>query len=176
MFKASQFTPTQHTTATEKARFANHFVRFCEADFPEQLFHRWFYSQLSNCFGHIAHFDHAGFYRQWFGSKERQLDFLRHTSLSFVLGQPDYGFSDVEKALIEWFSKSALLKRKEEQIASEFKKEAASQILTWFRYFPDMASFLADAVVRDYKQKHEEGPEPLVRAAEALVGQLEKQQ
>ena len=55
-FSASQFIPTKWSTAEDKARFGNTFLHFVESDFARSLFVEKFYSRLSNCFSHIAHY------------------------------------------------------------------------------------------------------------------------
>ncbi|MHA2046150.1 MAG: hypothetical protein ACW99G_15265 [Candidatus Thorarchaeota archaeon] len=101
-FNAEQFTPTQFDTAEQKAKFANHFVKFVESGFKREKFPKWFYTRLSMTFGHIAHYNLDGFYAQWFTTTERQMEFLNHTLNHPCYGQPEYTYSDVEKEIIEW--------------------------------------------------------------------------
>jgi hypothetical protein len=56
LFSAGEFTPTEFSTAQDKAAFGNHFFRFIEAEWKESIFTKGFYNRLSNCFGHIAHY------------------------------------------------------------------------------------------------------------------------
>ena len=121
IFTPEQFTPTQHSTAVDKANFANHFVRFVKADFPESLFPRWFYTHLSNTFGHIAHYDQAGFYCTFFTTNEGKLDFLRITAGEAglyadggvggmgICDDPAFTYSDVERVLRAWIIKGGLV-------------------------------------------------------------------
>jgi len=97
LFTASQFTPTHWDTADEKARFANHLVRFVDTGCKWTLFHTWFYRRLSMCFGHIAHYNKAGFYATWF--TQHRGDFLEHLLQHRCYGDPTYTYSDVEQAL-----------------------------------------------------------------------------
>ena len=99
LFSPEQFTATKFTTAEQKAKFANHFVRFVDAGFPKTLFVKWFYNELRNCFGHIAHFDINGFYEEWFSSTQRKLDFIKNVLNHTSYGDPAHTFSDVEKEL-----------------------------------------------------------------------------
>ena len=101
-FTAEQFTPTQFDTAEDKAKFANHFVRFVESGFKETLFYKWFYTRLSMSFGHIAHYNKNGFYGVWFDTHEKRNAFLGHTLIYPCYGQPEYTYCDVEKVLIDW--------------------------------------------------------------------------
>jgi hypothetical protein len=109
MFTASQFTPTQWDTAEDKAKFANHFVRFVENGFKQTLFHKWFYKRLSMCFGHIAHFNQAGFYDVQFGSLVARRDFLAQCHHHPHYGDPAFTYSDVEKVLGAWVLTSGQL-------------------------------------------------------------------
>ena len=77
IFTANRFTPTPHSTADEKARFCDHFVRFVLGGFTRRLFKPAFYRRLSNIFAHIAHYDETGFYETWFSTPARQRRFVR---------------------------------------------------------------------------------------------------
>lgn len=101
-FAASQFTPTRFDTAEDKAKFANHFVRFVESGFKWTLFPKWFYTRLSMTFGHIAHFDQRGFYATFFSDLDGQLAFLKQTLRRGGFGSPAHTYSDVERALARW--------------------------------------------------------------------------
>jgi hypothetical protein len=102
VFTPEQFTPTKWDTVQDKAKFANHFVRFVESGFNRNLFYKWFYNRLSNTFGHIAHYNLDGFYATWFEDTDNQMRFFHKTLNHPCHGQPDYTYSDVEKVLIEW--------------------------------------------------------------------------
>ena len=55
-FLASDFTPTQFSTAAEKAEFGNALLHFTESEWGAALFTKSLYNRLSMCFGHIAHY------------------------------------------------------------------------------------------------------------------------
>ena len=99
LFSAEEFTPTQWSTAQDKATFGNHFFRFIESGWKQRLFTRSFYNRLSSCFGHIAHYDLHGFYGTWFAEDALRLGFLQHTLRFSCCGNPTYTFSDVERAI-----------------------------------------------------------------------------
>lgn len=101
-FTAAQFTPTKWDTAEDKAKFANHFVRFVEGGFKESVFPKWFYRRLSMTFGHIAHYNKAGFYDQWFSTADRRIEFIENVRRSSIYGDPAWTYSDVEKVLQGW--------------------------------------------------------------------------
>lgn len=105
-FTAADFTGTKYWSAEDKARFANHFRKFVERGFPRELFHRWFYSQLMNTFGHIAHYDENGFYATFFTTPADISMFFRYT-LEYGCYNPDH--RDVERAIQNWLVESGLI-------------------------------------------------------------------
>jgi hypothetical protein len=98
-FVASQFFPTEWSSAADKAAFGNTFLHFVESEWKQTLFTKGFYQRLSNCFGHIAHYDIHGFYGTWFTCDKDRLEFLRNASKWPCYGDPKFTFSDVEQAL-----------------------------------------------------------------------------
>lgn len=98
-FTADQFTTSVQYTGEEKAKFANHFVRFVRSDFKGTLFPKWFYTRLSMTFGHIAHYNLAGFYATFFETTQGKVEFLRQCAAYGCWGDPAYTYSDVGKAL-----------------------------------------------------------------------------
>lgn len=100
-FTASQFTTSKQYFGEDKdkARFANHFVRFVRSDFKRTLFPKWFYTRLSMTFGHIAHYNLEGFYTTFFETTEAKVQFLRECAAWHCWGDPAWTYSDVEKAL-----------------------------------------------------------------------------
>jgi hypothetical protein len=102
MFDPFQFTPTQWDSSADKAKFANHFIRFVESGFNWGLFPKWFYKRLSMTFGHIAHYNQQIFYDVWFRTPQIQAEFLSHAVNYNVVGDPTFTYSDVEKELKKW--------------------------------------------------------------------------
>jgi hypothetical protein len=98
-FVPSQFVPTKFSTAEDKATFANKLIRFLENDCPQSQFTKKLYQRLSNCFQHIAEYDDAGFYDTWFSSPVQKLAFLKNLLRFPCYGDPQWTFSDVERAL-----------------------------------------------------------------------------
>ena len=103
LFTPTMFTPTQWNTAEDKAKFANHFVRFVDSDFKPTLFQKWFYARLSNTFGHIAHYNQGGFFEEFFTNDRDKIRFLTQTVQFPCYGDPRFTFSDVEQALAAHF-------------------------------------------------------------------------
>jgi hypothetical protein len=62
-FLPSDFIATKFSTSADKAAFGNAFLHFIESDWKETLFTKVFYNQLSNTFGHIAHYVEAAIMR-----------------------------------------------------------------------------------------------------------------
>lgn len=101
-FKAEQFTPTKWESSAQKAKFANHMVKFIDSGFKRTIFPKWFYNRLSMCFGHIAHYNINGFYNVWFETKEDQQNFIYNILNWHCCGDPEYTYSDVEKSIQEY--------------------------------------------------------------------------
>ena len=98
-FLPTEFTATKFSTAADKAEFGNHFLRFIETEWAQALFTKDFYHRLSMCFGHIAHCDRGTFYETWFTRDQDRLRFLEKTLKWPCWGDPEYTFSDVERAI-----------------------------------------------------------------------------
>lgn len=98
-FTASQFTPTKWESAEQKAKFANHFIRFVKSGFQRSLFYKWFYRRLSNTFGHIAHYDQHGFFSTFFEDTESKIRFIEITLNHPCYGEAEWTYSDAERAL-----------------------------------------------------------------------------
>jgi hypothetical protein len=98
-FLPSEFTATKFSTAADKAEFGNTLLRFIETEWAPAHFTKSFYNRLSMCFGHIAHYNRAQFYEEWFSSLTAQVWFLKHTLRFPCYGDPEYTFSDVERAI-----------------------------------------------------------------------------
>src|SRR6185437_13168676 len=98
-FSPSQFIPTRWSTAEEKARFGNALLHLINSGFARNLFTDRLYGRVSNCFGHIAHYNSTGFYEEWFLSLTAQVRFLEHTLRFPCYGDPEFTFSDVESEI-----------------------------------------------------------------------------
>ena len=136
-FSATEFTATQFSTAADKAKFANHFIRFVESGFKDTLFPNWFYTRLSMTFGHIAHFNREGFYAVQCSTTHSRLAFLRQT-LDFprwMGGDPAHTFSDVERALAAWVHERQLVDYYAGKLAAEVEQaERAELARLTFKY------------------------------------------
>jgi hypothetical protein len=118
-FLPSDFTATKFSTAGDKAEFGNTFLRFIESEWASALFTKSFYNRLSMSFGHIAHYNRAQFYEEWFSSLADQVRFLKHTLRFPCYGDPEYTFSDVERAIQRELVNRNYLAQYELQLAEE---------------------------------------------------------
>jgi hypothetical protein len=108
-FTSTEFKATKWDSAEVKAEFANKLCKFIAADFKETLFTKALYSRLSNTFGHIAHYDLRGFYGTFFLDLSAKVEFLEQTLQWPCWGDPEYTYSDVERAVQVRLRKSELL-------------------------------------------------------------------
>jgi hypothetical protein len=118
-FLPSDFTATKFSTAADKAEFGNTLLRFIESEWARALFTNRFYDRLSMCFGHIAHYNRTQFYEEWFSSLAVQVRFLKHTLRFPCYGDPEYMFSDAERAIQREIGKRNYLARYELRLAEE---------------------------------------------------------
>jgi len=126
-FLPSDFTATKFSTAADKAEFGNTLLRFIESEWAPALFAKSFYNRLSMCFGHIAHYNRTQFYEEWFSSLAAQVRFLKHTLRFLCYGDPEYTFSDVERAIQREIVNRNYLARHELRLAEE--QQAADLVL-----------------------------------------------
>lgn len=99
------YTPTEFSTAQDKKKFYNQFVRFVESNFDRKQFPKWFYTRLSMCFGHIAHYNIEGFYNHYFERGDNGKKFIQDTLRFPCYGKPEFTFCDVEKDIQTWLKK-----------------------------------------------------------------------
>jgi hypothetical protein len=118
-FLPSDFTATKFSTAADKAEFGNTLLRFIDSKWASALFTKSFYNRLSMSFGHIAHYNRAQFYEEWFSSLADQVRFLKHTLRFPCYGDPEYTFSDVERAIQRELVNRNYLAQYELQLAEE---------------------------------------------------------
>jgi len=116
-FLPTDFTATKFSTAADKAEFGNAFLRFIESEWAPALFTKSFYSRLSMCLSHIAHYNRTQFYEEWFSSLAAQVRFLKHTLRFPCYGDPEYTFSDVERAIQREIVNRSYLARYELRLA-----------------------------------------------------------
>jgi hypothetical protein len=120
-FMPSEFTPTERSTAAEKADFGNSLLRFIEAGWKPTLFTKKLYKRLSMCFGNIAHYNLAGFYEEWFTSETDRLRFLEHLLRWPCYGQPAFTFCDVERVIQDQIRARGWIERQRQRAAGEIR-------------------------------------------------------
>jgi hypothetical protein len=118
-FLPSDFTATKFSTSADKAEFRNTLLRFIESEWAPALFTKSLYNRLSMCFSHIAHYNRTQFYEKWFSSLESRVRFLKHTLRFPCYGDPEYTFSDVERAIQREIVNRTYLARYELRLAEE---------------------------------------------------------
>ena len=118
-FLPSDFKATKFSTAADKAEFGNTLLRFIESEWASALFTKSFYNRLSMCFAHIANYNRTQFYEEWFSSLAAQVRFLKHTLRFPCYGDPEYTFSDVERAIQREIVDRNYLARYELRMAEE---------------------------------------------------------
>ena len=118
-FLPSDFKATKFSTAADKAEFGNTLLRFIESEWASSLFTKSFYNRLSMCFAHIANYNRTQFYEEWFSSLAAQMRFLKHTLRFPCYGDPEYTFSDVERAIQREIVNRNYLARYELRLAEE---------------------------------------------------------
>ncbi|ACB97282.1 hypothetical protein [Beijerinckia indica] len=107
--EADLFQPTQWDSPADKAAFGNALLRFLAEDCPKEKFKKPFYQRLSNCFGHIAHYNVHGFYETFFTSTADKIEFLQQTLGYPCWGDPAHTFSDLERVVVHRIAQSGLL-------------------------------------------------------------------
>jgi hypothetical protein len=121
-FVAADFVPTHWDSAKQKAKFANALLTFVAHDFPRSKFHKDLYRRVSNTFGHIAHYDSAGFYEHFFLTAKNKLEFLEQCTTWPCHGDATYTYSDVERAVGARLRKSQIVAIMSSQIAIERRR------------------------------------------------------
>jgi hypothetical protein len=105
---------------------ANKITKFILNGFQRSSFTKGMYQRMSSMFGHIAEYDIQGFYTTWFADDTACLrwaeNVVRGGVLGFVVGDPAWTWSDVEKAVQKWIAENHIV----EQIKNCAKKECFS--------------------------------------------------
>ena len=160
-FLPSDFVPTKVSTSADKATFGNTFLHFIEWEWKETLFTKTFYNQLSNTFGHIAHYNRSTFYFTWFTSDADRLRFLEQTLEWPCWGEAEFTFCDVERALQREIRKRNYFGRYELK-AAESLRSAEMAILERL-----------EAKCRPTNHPAEEPPEPVTVARNTAATVIE---
>ena len=114
-FQPSDFTVTQWNTADDKAKMTNKLTKFILNGFQQAAFTKELYKRLSTMFGHIAEYNIQGFYGVWFKDNAACLKWAEHAMrggvLGFVVGDPSWTWSDVEKAIQKWMRENQIVEQ-----------------------------------------------------------------
>ena len=68
---------------------------------------------------HIAHYNRAGFWDEFFTTTADKVRFLEQTLQHPCYGDPAWTYSDVERALQQWLQASGVLERYQQKLAEE---------------------------------------------------------
>jgi hypothetical protein len=148
-YVAAAFVPTQWDSAEQKAKFANALLTFVAQDFPCSKFHKSFYGRLSNTFGHIAHYNSAGFYERFFFTAEDKLEFLEQCVTWPCYGDPAYTYSDVERAAAARLRKSQVVATLSSQIAVDRRRRELAVLSELKARYEPVAEAPATAEIPD---------------------------
>jgi hypothetical protein len=122
-FDPAMFTPTKWDSAADKAVFANALARFIASDFKLALFTEKLYARLHNCFGHIAHYNKAGFIAEFFETTPGKIDFLEQTVRHPCYGDPAFTYSDAETLFVLRLQDSGILPFYRALLAAEIEAQ-----------------------------------------------------
>jgi hypothetical protein len=94
---------------------ANKITKFILNGFQQPSFTKEIYKRLSTMFGHIAEYDIHGFFHVWFKDDAACLKWAENAMqggvLGFVVGDPVWTWSDVEKALQAWMKENRIVEQ-----------------------------------------------------------------
>ena len=127
-FRDSEFTPTEFSSAADKAWFANHLLRFIAEDFPPILFTKRFYNRLSMTFGHIAHTNMHGFWGVFFEDLPGRIRFLERIVRWPCHGDPAFTYCDVERAVARRVAATGLIERYRVALTEEIEQHERQQL------------------------------------------------
>ncbi|MBM4319949.1 MAG: hypothetical protein FJ125_08295 [Deltaproteobacteria bacterium] len=93
------YTATQWATAEDKERWFLSFWKFLLAGAKPERFSDAHYKRLTCMFGHIAHYDKAGFSAEWFSTPRRRVNWVLLALTHPLYGSPEWTWVDVELKL-----------------------------------------------------------------------------
>jgi hypothetical protein len=105
------FTPTKWATAADKAKWFEKLKKFVASGMAPTRWNKPLYRQLSNMFGHIAHYNQGGFYAEWFNTPPDRARWIDHVLNWPCYGSPEYTWCDVEREVQSWLRDSGQIPR-----------------------------------------------------------------
>lgn len=163
-FAPSDFSPTEWSTAAEKADFGNTLLRFIEAGWKPTMFTKKLYSRLSMCFGHIAHTNLPGFYGTWFSCEKDRSAFLEHAMTWRCYGDPKFTFCDVERALQQEFQARGYVELYRQHATEEVRRaelQILAQLEQKYRHSSTEVDCVAGAEIPSAAQPTPQEPIPI---------------
>jgi hypothetical protein len=119
-WKTAEFTGDKWTSAEDKLKFLVALVNFLCHHCDRDRFTRRIYDGLHQYLSHIAHYNMAGFYDEWFADLPNRIRFLIHRSAGTT--GPVCSWHDVDMALRDWIrgpEGQTVLKYYQEQLRAE---------------------------------------------------------
>jgi hypothetical protein len=98
--QAADFGPTQFNSAEDKLLFRNELIKFLCNHCDKDRFTRRLYDGLHQYMGHIAHYNLAGFYEEWFASVASRIKFMERHAIDTVYGS----WRDVDQSFKQWLA------------------------------------------------------------------------
>ncbi len=129
-----------HETPATKKKFVEDLIHFIESGFKRTLFTKALYQRLSNCFGHIAHFNIHGFYEAQFSTAETRVCFVRQCLSYPCPGSPAYTFSDVEAFLQDWMKRTGLLNRVQAEATETLRNQELAELARLQAKYPNASN------------------------------------
>lgn len=121
-------TATKWDTGENKEKFIRQFKAFVLSGFKPEKFTKAFYMRLSLTFGHIAHYNQAGFYRVFFSTTAGKIDFVRQSLEYTCVGDPAFTYSDVERILQTWLREQGILEKLTAELAAEVETRERAEL------------------------------------------------
>ena len=139
VFHTKDYMATEFSTAKDKAAFGNVLVVLVMSGFNQDKFSKRLYQRLSNCFGHIAHYDMYGFWSEWFESKKKQLKWVEYILAHTVCGSPKFTFSDIERDFIKWLASSEVREGLQAEVKGTNRAENLDRLEWLINLYPEDA-------------------------------------
>jgi hypothetical protein len=79
-------------------------------------------------FGHIAHYNRAGFWSEFFTTAADKVRFIEQTVQHPCYGDPAWTYSDVERALQAWLKAEGTLDQYRRKLAEETEAAERAQL------------------------------------------------
>lgn len=138
---ARGLTPTQFSSAEEKARMGDAILSFVARGMPQTGFSKALYTRVSSMWGFIACYNRDGFWTTHLASTGGRVAFLEQITRSPCFGQAAFTWCDVEREIATRIREHRLLEAYRDACARERKGNERRQLATLLaRYGSDGAA------------------------------------